>query len=107
MAGKADYPGTGPQGKVKAVLRHDYGLGPLVHRVADAGHDPLSSAVDVDYLHNQSPRPGDLSRYMGAASLIPAPTGSVSGYPRLPRYHQLSAMPVMGDDLYLPFDRGQ
>jgi hypothetical protein len=103
MPGKETYPGGGPTGHIKAV--HRFGLGPLVRRPADEGHDPGIDAVNADYLHNpRGPRPDVLDKYVGAASLLPAPTGYGSGYPQLPRYHQLSAMPVMGDDLYRPFD---
>ena len=112
MPGKRDFAdGTGrATGRIKAVITHGgYGLGPLVQRAADMGHDPGADQVNAGYLRNpQGPRPDVLDKYMNAAALVPAPTGYGNGYPRLPRYHQLSAMPVMGDDLYALSDqRGQ
>lgn len=112
MPGKRDFAdGTGrATGRIKAVIKHGgYGLGPLVTRPADLGHDPASTPVGTDYRTQPSgPRPDVLDKYVAAAALVPAPTGYGSGYPRLPRYHQLSALPVQSDDLFAPFDqRGQ
>lgn len=74
MPGKATYPGSGPQGKIRAV--HRFGLEPAVHRVADAGHDPGSDQVNVDYLREpQGPRPDVLAKYVDAARHVPEPTG--------------------------------
>jgi hypothetical protein len=81
MPGIADEPGSGPLGKVKAVIRHDYGLGPLVDRPADEGRDPID-------------------RYVGARALIPPPTGPRSGHSRL---HENSQFETAGDDLLAAF----
>ncbi len=75
--------------------------------MADAGHEPVDSPVEHDYLRQpEGPRPGDggLLKYVNAAQLLPQPTGFGSGSPRLPYYHQLSPQVTMGDDLYRPFD---
>lgn len=105
MPGKRDAADGTPRtsGRIKAVV--SYGLGPLVSRAADLGHDPIEQSLDTPYRRQpEGPRPGTLDKYIGAASLVPAPTGYGNGYPRLPRYHQLSPQPCMGDDLYAPFD---
>jgi hypothetical protein len=89
--------GTGPTGRIKAVHRQDYGLGPAYARPAAEGHDPGADQVDTDYLHQPSgPRPGVLDKYMGAAQLLPQPTGYGSGFPT---EHAGSQLPVMGDEL--------
>jgi hypothetical protein len=109
MPGKRDAADGTPRtsGRIKAVVR--YGLGPLVQRAADLGHDPIEQSLDTPYRRQpEGPRPDVLGKYMSAAELVPAPTGYGNGYPRLPRYHQLSPQVCMGDDLYAPFDqRGQ
>ena len=112
MPGKVDAADGTPRtsGRIKAVITHGgYGLGPLVQRAADLGHDPGADQANAGYMRNpQGPRPDVLAKYMGAATLVPAPTGYGNGYPRLPRYHQLSPQPCMGDDLYAPLgQRGQ
>lgn len=98
MPGKRDFSdGTGrATGRIRAVHRFG-GLGPQVHRVADAGRDPADQPVDVNYLREPAgPRPDVLAKYVAAASLVPTPTGPGSGYPR---HHELSALPVAGDDI--------
>ena len=104
MAGKVDaYDGTP---RIRAVHRFDYGLGPLVDRVADAGHEPLDTPVAHDYLHQpEGPRPDDLSKYVDAARHVPVPTGFGPGYPRLPRDHERSIFWTAGDDIIAAFDR--
>lgn len=93
MSGKRDYPSSGPH--IRAV--HRFGLGPLVQRVADAGHDPIEpEPVDTDYLHQHGPRSGDLSRYVDAARHVPAPTGYGAGYPLS---GIRSSHPVMGPEI--------
>ena len=105
MPGIADYPGSGPLGKVKAV--HRFGLGSAIDRPADEGVDPAANAVSTPYRREQGPRPDVLDKYVAARSILPSSTEG-QGYPRLPYYHQLSPQVCMGDDLYAPFDqRGQ
>jgi hypothetical protein len=104
MPGKRDYPDGGrvpyysdgrPSGRIKAI--HRFGLGPLVHRAADEGHDPGADPVNTGYRHNTAgPRPGVLEKYMDVARHVPEPTGYGSGYPR---WHELSNHAVMGDEL--------
>lgn len=101
MPGIQDYPDGGsggpPQGKIKAVHHHDYGLGPLVRRPADLGHDPIEDSADADYLHNPTgPRPDVLDKYVGASALLPQPTGPGSGFPL---EHTASQFETMGDDI--------
>ena len=111
MPGKRDAADGTPRatGRIKAVIKHGgYGLGPLVTRPADLGHDPgaEASARGIDYRHQTAgPGSGYLSQYVDAARHVPAPTSYGSGYPRLPRYHQLSRQVCMGEDLYAPFDQ--
>lgn len=99
MRGKQDYPddapGGPPTGKIKAV--HRYGLGAAVQRPADLGHDPGEDQVDTDYRRQpEGPAAGVLDKYMGAASLLPQPTGPGSGYPL---EHTGSQFECMGDDM--------
>jgi len=107
MPGKETYPGSGPTGRVKAVIRHDYGLGPLVTRPADLGADPVDTPAAHGYLRApEGPGPDVLSKYVAARGMLPEQTAG-SGYPRLPRYHQLSPQVTMGDELYAPFEGRQ
>lgn len=106
MPGKRDFSdGTGLTGRIRAVIRHDYGLGNLVTRPADEGTDPIENSVDTPYRRQpQGPRPDVLDKYVGCRRHLPELTEG-QGYPRLPYYHQLSPQACMGDDLYAPFDQ--
>ena len=75
--GIADYPGSGPTGKGKAVHRFDYGLGPAVARPADLGRDPID-------------------KYVGCRPLLPPASGP---HGQIPRWHELSDNWVAGDDI--------
>ena len=105
MPGKRDFAdGTGrPSGRIKAVIHHDYGLGSLVTRTADEGHDPLSTPIAHDYRRApKGPRPDQLSKYVDAARHIPVPTGWGSGYPR---EHEQSAFVTAGDEIIATFEK--
>lgn len=103
MPGKVDAPDGTPRasGRIKAV--HQFGLGALVQRAADEGHDPGTDQVATDYLHQpEGPRPGVLDNYVDAARLLPAPTGYGNDYPL---EHTGSHFECMGDDLIVAASR--
>jgi hypothetical protein len=94
MPDKQDYPDGGskgpPQGKIKAVHQHDYGLGPAYARPGPG--DPVNTTAPTDYFRRPA---GPLDRYMGAKELLPsAEYGS-----GIPREYTRSRFPTMGDDL--------
>lgn len=104
--GQRDYPDGGRLG-VKAVHRHDYGLGPAVARPTDLGADPIDTPVAHDYRRApEGPGLDVLSKYVDARRHLPELTEG-NGYPNLPRYHQLSPQVTMGDELYAPFEGRQ
>ena len=86
MPGKRDYADGGsvgslsPSGRIKAS--HQFGLGPLVQRAADLGHDPIN-------------------KYVGARELLglTSPGGHI-------HLHERSAFPTMGTDILSHFNPG-
>ena len=89
---------VGPDGtpRIRAVHRHDYGLGPLVRRPADLGHDPADTPVETDYLHNRGPSPNASAKYVGAAGVLAQPSTARQGFPR---HHEASVFATWGDDI--------
>ena len=85
MPGKRDAADGTPRatGRIKAVIRHDYGLGSAVSRPADLGADPIDTPVAHDYLHQSSgPRPDVLSKYVDCRRHLPELTRSYGQFGR-------------------------
>jgi hypothetical protein len=79
--GQVDAPDGTP--RIRAGIRHDYGLGPAYARPGPEGRDPIIGKYGNDI-----------------RQLIPPPSG-VHG--QFPREHQLSDCDVMGSDLLASF----